>query len=139
MSKPFFRIAMFCVVSALPFLCGFDSCFGTSSAPSAPPPGGFTVQVLDVTLSGINLGQDPGATINGSFVRNICAAGATNCPVGNVSSFGFVSTGSYISGGIVPAFWQGLFKATCVDPTVTPGGLQWSTNVPGVNALVTVG
>lgn len=139
MSKRFLWLAMSLVVSALPVLCGFDSCSGTSSAPSAPPPGGFTVQVLDTTLTGVNAGLDPGAQINGSFVKNICAAGATNCPVGNVSSFGFVSNGAYISGGIVPAFWQGVFKATCIDPIVEPAGQQWSTNVTGANAIVTVG
>jgi YVTN family beta-propeller protein len=139
MSKRFVQLCILCVVLAFPVLGGFDSCNGTSSAPSAPPPGGFTVQVLDTTLSGINAGLDPGAQINGSFVKNICAAGTTNCPMGNVTSFGFVGNGSYISGGIEPAFWQGVFKATCIDPFTEPAGQGWSTNVTGQNVVVTVG
>ena len=139
MSKQFIRFAVFCVVIALPELCGFDSCGGSSSAPTAPPPGGFTVQVLDTTPSGVSAGLSGGGQISGSFVKNICASGATNCPVGTVTSFGLVANGSYISGGEVPAFWQGIYKAWCVDPFTEPGGQGWSTNVTGANAVVTVG
>src|SRR5216684_4514107 len=108
MSKRLFRILISCLVPALPVLCGFDSCFssGTPSS-SPPPPGGFTVQVVDANLQGTTSGFSAGGQITGNYAANICSPITATCPQGSATSFGWVGDPHYVAGGKAPAFWQG--------------------------------
>jgi DNA-binding beta-propeller fold protein YncE len=91
--------------------------------------GGFTVHISDVNANGLITGDAASGKAYGNFASGLPNSKLQGCTTSFGSASSFLGTPVSVSYGESPALWSGAFKAWCVDPTIAPNGLSWSTDV----------
>jgi YVTN family beta-propeller protein len=133
------RKLLFLLVLLCPLFMNFDGCSPKrTSAGNPPPPGGFTVQIVDINRNGTQA-VHAGGTVSGNWLRD--PSPNTNT-VGATESFGVSPQPFSVVGGRAPAVWGGMWDPidnNCLNRINFPNGTTYTGITMNLHLANTVG
>ena len=117
------------VLVICPLFMNFDGCSPrVTTTGNPPPPGGFSVQILDQSNNG-NTAVHSGGTIAGTWSNDPTDSTTT---VGSTLTFPVSAQPVTVTGGRAPADWFGTWDPVddaCLDRITFPNGAPWTGTV----------
>ena len=133
------RKLLLCLVIISPIFMNFDGCSPRRTPPGIPPPpGGFTVQIVDVNRNGTQA-VHAGGTVSGNWLRD---PNPNTNTVGSTQSFGVSPQPFSVVGGRAPAVWGGMWDPiddNCLNRINFPNGTTYTGVTMNLHLANTVG